>query len=113
MAYRCLKFDKILVGPRKTCDNCETGDWKTGCEYRVWQDGVLKDGGQRTRGKWMSVDRYASCYELGDDGKYHYRGGLPEGAPILELLSAEEMGSIKADGANYYKLLIEKRIINE
>ena len=115
MAYRCMKYDKILVGPKKPCEKCEESDLESECGYRVWQNGILKEGGKRTRGKWVFLKRRISCYELGDDGMYHYRGGLPEedALPILEILTKDEMEFVGKHMLNYYRLLVGKGLVDE
>lgn len=112
MAYRCSKYNKILVGPKKSCENCEEGGLESKCEHRVWQEGILKVGGQRTRGKWRQIwpkgiDGPCLPYILKEDGKYHYEGKIPENLEILilESLTPEEMEFVKANRRNYFELL--------
>lgn len=131
MAYRCTKYNKILVGPKKTCEICEIGNLESECEYRVWQEGVLKEGGKRTRGVrreiWpLGISGLGFFYTLGDDGNYHCRSPKPSGTTrnrskitkewgilVLETLTPEEMSIVKKDRRNYFELLKQKGLLNQ
>jgi hypothetical protein len=128
MAYRCTKYNKILVGPKKTCESCEIGDLESKCEHRVWQDGVLKEGGRRTRGIIREIwpygyDGRGFRYSLGDDGNYHLTQIDDTRAPMdlttrvrsnvdipkIPILTPEEMQLCKKNRRYYLALVEHKR----
>lgn len=119
MAYKCSKYNKILVGPKLKCEGCKEpgkSGLESKCQYKVWQEGVLKEGGKRTRGKWRYISprgvegptfQYA-LYE--EDGAYHYVGGNRKDSsiPILEILTPNDMMLVKKNRDNYFELLRQK-----
>jgi hypothetical protein len=125
MAYRCTKYNKILVGPRKTYESCDTGSLESKCEHRVWQNGVLKEGGQRSRGILREIWPYGYAgkglhYTLKQDGNYHFSRfdnrhsvsdtvtGTSLDFPAMPVLTPEEMQLCKKDRRNYLELVEQK-----
>ena len=122
MAFKCTKYQKILVGPKKTCDTCESRRLGSECEHRVWQKGVLKEGGRRARAFrreiWpYGIDGLRLFYNLGEDGNYHYVGMKQNrlernftepldsvNKHIPQTLTPEQMDAIKKNPKNYIKM---------
>jgi hypothetical protein len=118
MAYRCNRYAKILVGPKKTCEaRCGKG-LEDACDYRSWQEGVLKAGGRRARtqkpaerdfpmvfafdAQLPSGEKMRVNYLLGDDGSYHYFGRDPtEPLTIFPVLTKEDLALAKECKWNY------------
>lgn len=126
MAYRCTLYNKILVGPKKTCDSCEISDLQSMCDHRVWQNGVLKEGGRRARGERRQIWPHGTrgpgfYYNLQEDGNYHYWQTIPSWSlvgsnevkiPALAVLTPEEMAFVKKNCRNYFVLLNQKNMHN-
>lgn len=137
MAYKCTKYDKIIVGPKKTCESCEISDLESKCEYRVWQEGVLKVRKERNRNykKRVSSEPTKSLpiifaldisgliksgkaylrYILGTDERYYFSGSIPEnlnteGISVLEVLTREDVNFVQGKNWDYSELLKLKEI---
>jgi len=128
MTYKCTKYNKILVGSKKTCDSAVCGiGYKNKCNYRIWQEGVLKEGGQRARGIRRTIFPKGAYgpgffYVLGDDGNYHHfktssdytqsREGISvendAEIPFIPVLTPEEMADLKKHRWKYNNLLEQK-----
>ena len=127
MAYRCGKYGKVLVGPIKTCQSRCGMSLEDKCDYRTWQEGVLKPGGRRATFKKPIEERLPDVfafeaavpggqekarlnYVLGDDDDYHYLGRDPPGGlTVFPVITKDDFRLAKECGWDY-PLFLEKMI---
>jgi len=138
MAFKCIKYNKILVGPRKTCESCKISNLESECEYRIWQDGVLKVKKEKKRSHKQpmssmdteplpmaigldisdltnSKETYLR-YMLGKDEKYYYLNSIPENLNtqeiyILEVLTKGDIKLVREKNWRYSELLKLKELL--